>query len=234
MGVTAKVLDGIAKSVKGLFDVRAPVFLIKTVLESPPFTRKPQCFAGRRENKFSLLIQSTQKRKIFPFELLSEDSDREEKLCGGFPDPVVRSQPAAREDAVHMDMVLQFLVPGMEDLDDPGLNAKIFLICAQFQECFSAALMEQAVKELLIAIDQGIEFVGERKYYMEVRGIHDFRPAFIHPDLFEDSLTVGTVPVPAGIIVEFHVPASAAFADIHTETAGLAGKDRAGSFLLFF
>ena len=73
---------------------------------------------------------------------------------------MVRSQPSAREDAVHMNMVIQFLVPGMEDLDDPGLGAKIFLICAQFQKCFCAALMEQAVKEPLIAIDQGIEFMG--------------------------------------------------------------------------
>ena len=94
---------------------------------------------------------------------------------------MVRSQPSAREDAVHMNMVIQFLVPGMEDLDDPGLGAKIFLICAQFQKCFCAALMEQAVKEPLIAIDQGIEFMGKSKHYMEVRGIYDFRPALIRP-----------------------------------------------------
>lgn len=69
MGVTAKVLNGIAKSMKSLFDIRAPVFLIKTVFESLPFPGKLQCFAGSRENKFSLLIQSIQKRKIFPFDL---------------------------------------------------------------------------------------------------------------------------------------------------------------------
>ena len=86
-----------------------------------------------------------------------------------------------------MNMVIQFLVPGMEDLDDPGLGAKIFLICAQFQKCFCAALMEQAVKEPLIAIDQGIEFMGKSKHYMEVRGIYDFRPALIDPDFFKDS-----------------------------------------------
>ena len=234
MGVTAKVLNGIAKSMKSLFDIRAPVFPIKTVFESLPFPGKLQCFTGSRENKFSLLVQSIQKRKIFPFELISKDSDRDKKFCRGFPDPVVRSQPSAREDAVHMNMVIQFLVPGMEDLDDPGLGAKIFLICAQFQKCFCAALMEQAVKEPLIAINQGIEFVGKSKHYMEVRGIYDFRPALIDPDFFKDSLAVGTVPVPAGILVEFHVPAFPARADIDTKSSGFAGKDCMGSFLLFF
>lgn len=59
-------------------------------------------------------------------------------------------------------------------------------------------------------------------------------PAFINPDLFQDSLTAGTVPVTAGTIVEFHVPAFAALADIDSKPAGLAGEDCAGSFPLFF
>lgn len=133
-----------------------------------------------------------------------------------------------------MNMVIQFLVPGMEDLDDSGLGAKIFLICAQFHKCFCAALMEQAVKEPLIATNQRIEFVGKSKHYMEVRGIYDFRLAFIDPDFFKDSMAAGAVPVPAGILVEFHVPAFPARADIDTKSSRFAGKDCTGSFLLFF
>ena len=48
------------------------------------------------------------------------------------------------------------------------------------------------------------------------------------------ALAVGTVPVPAGILVEFHVPAFPARADIDTKSSGFAGKDCMGSFLLFF
>ena len=68
---------------------------------------------------------------------------------------------------------------------------------------------------------------------MEVRGINDFRPAFINPDFFQYSLTDGAVPVPAGIIVEFHVSAFAALTDIDPKPAGLAGKDCTGGFPLF-
>ena len=180
------------------------------------------------------MVQGVQAGEIFPFKLIPEDFDRDEKLCGRLPDPAVRSKPSSGDDAVHMDMVIQFLVPGVEHLDDPGLCSKIFLICAQFQKCFSAALMEKAVKKFLIPVNQGIKFVRECTHHMEVRGVNDFRPAFINPDLFQDSLTAGTVPVTAGIIVEFHVPAFAALADIDSKPAGLTGEDSTGSFPLFF
>ena len=180
------------------------------------------------------MVQGVQKGEIFPFKLIPEDFDRDEKLCGRLPDPAVRSKPSPRDDAVHMDMIIQFLVPGVEHLDDPRLCSKVFFIGRQFQKSFGTASMEQPVEELLITIDQGIEFVRKSKHHMEVRGVNDFRPAFIDPDLFEYSLTDGAVPVPAGIIVEFHVSAFAALADVDPKPAGLAGQDGTGSFPLFF
>lgn len=44
------------------------------------------------------------------------------------PDLMVGCQPAAGNDTVHVDMVVQFLVPGVEHLDDPGRRTKIFLV----------------------------------------------------------------------------------------------------------
>lgn len=180
------------------------------------------------------MVQGIQEGEIFPFKLIPEDSDRNEKFCGGFPNPVVGSKPSSGDDAVHMDMVIQFLVPSVEHLNDPRLRPKIFVVSRQFQKCFGTAFMEQPVKKLLIAVDQRVEFVRECKHHMEVRGVNDFRPAFINPDFFKYSLTDGAVPVPAGIIVEFHVSAFAARTDIDPKSAGLAGKDCAGSFPLFF
>ena len=94
--------------------------------------------------------------------------------------------------------------------------------------------MKQTVKKLLIAIDPGIEFVWKSKYYMEVKRIHDFRPVFIIPDLFEDNLIVGAVLITAGIIVEDHVLASYALTDIDTRPARLTSGNRMRSILLFF
>ena len=46
MGVAPKILDGIAKTVKGLFDIRAPVFPIEAVLEGLPLERIFQLGTG--------------------------------------------------------------------------------------------------------------------------------------------------------------------------------------------
>ncbi len=233
VGIAPQIFDGVTKAVEGLLDVRAPVFSIKAVFELLPDAVLLQFPAGGRKNKFLLLMQSLQEGEIFSLKLIPEDSDRDEKLCGRLPDPAVRSKASPGDDTVHMDMIVQFLVPGVEHLDDPGLCPKVFFVGRQFQKSFGTAFMEQPVKKLLITVDQRAEFVWKCKHHMEVRGVNDFRPAFINPDLFQDSLTVGTVAVAAGIIVELHVSAFPALADIDAKPAGLAGEDRAGSFSLF-
>ena len=233
VGIAPQIFDGVTKAVEGLLDVRAPVFSIKAVFELLPDAVLLQFPAGGRKNKFLLLMQSLQEGEIFSLKLIPEDSDRDEKLCGRLPDPAVRSKASPGDDTVHMDMIVQFLVPGVEHLDDPGLCPKVFFVGRQFQKSFGTAFMEQPVKKLLITVDQRVEFVWKCKHHMEVRGVNDFRPAFINPDLFQDSLTVGTVAVAAGIIVELHVSAFPALADIDAKPAGLAGEDRAGSFSLF-
>ena len=73
---------------------------------------------------------------------------------------------------------------------------------------FAHSIYGAARKEASVTEEQGVEFVRERKYHMEVRGANDFRPALVHPEFFADSLTDGTVPVTAGILVESMCPHS--------------------------
>ena len=93
--------------------------------------------------------------------------------------------------------------------------------------------MEKAVQKLLVTEHQGIEFMRECKYHMEVRGVHHFRPALIHPDLFQDCLAIGAAAVAAGVLVELHMSAFGAFADVNAKPAGFTGEDGTGSFLVF-
>ena len=74
------------------------------------------------------MVTGVQEGKIFPLELIPEYPDRDKELSRGAADPAVRSEPSPGDDAVHVDMVAQFLVPGVEDLYDPGLCAKIFSV----------------------------------------------------------------------------------------------------------
>jgi hypothetical protein len=62
MSVPAKILDGISKAIKGLFNVRTPVFLIKAVTELLPVVGIPEFTAGRRKPQFTTLVVRIQIR----------------------------------------------------------------------------------------------------------------------------------------------------------------------------
>lgn len=94
--------------------------------------------------------------------------------------------------------------------------------------------MKKAVQKLLVTINQGVQFMRECKNHMEVRGVYDFRPAFVHPDFFHDRLTVGAVPVPAGVVMDFGMPAVRTPAGIVSKPPGFAVQNGMGSFSLYF
>ena len=57
---------------------------------------------------------------------------------------------------MHMYMVIQFLVPGMEYLNDPGGGTEVFFISRKFQECFCTASVEKAIEKLLVTVDERV------------------------------------------------------------------------------
>ena len=71
------------------------------------------------------------------------------------------------------------------------------------------------------------------KDHMEIRGIDNFSAAAVHPDLFIDSLAVGTITIPAGIIVDLRMSAFGADADITAALFRFTTDDSLRSFLLY-
>lgn len=120
MGIAPKVFHGIAKSVKSLFYVRAPVLAIKGVFELLPSIGITEPFTGRGEGEQPFLVHGIKQGKIFALKLIAQYPNRNEKLVFGFPDFPIFGKPAAGDNAVHVHMVTHFLVPCMEDLDDAG------------------------------------------------------------------------------------------------------------------
>lgn len=68
--------------------------------------------------------------------------------------------------------------------------------------------------------------------HMEVRGINDFGPAFIHPEFFLNSLAVRAAAVLAGTVMDLEMPSFPALAFIVAESAGFAVHNGMGGFLL--
>ena len=128
MGVSSKVFDGISKTIKGFFDVRTPILFIKFIFPVLPFIGILQSFTGGRKIQLIILIESIEQGKVFSFELISENMYRDKKFTGRLSDLMSFGQPTARNDTVHVHMIIQFLIPCMEYLDDTGCCTEIRLI----------------------------------------------------------------------------------------------------------
>lgn len=232
VGIASKVFHGIAEAIKGLLNIGTPVFFIKCVFPFIPKAGITQLFTGRRKDKGAAFVKGCKPRHIFALELIPQDFYRDKKCSGGSADFSIPCKPAAGKNTVHMHMVSQLLVPGVEDLDDAGLRTEILLIRGQFQERFGAASVEEAVEEVLVAANERVQFMGEGEDHMEIGCVNDLGPALVHPDFLKDGLAVWAVSVAAGIIVEIHVPALGALAYVVSEFSGFAVQDGMCGFFL--
>lgn len=80
VSIFPKVFDSIAKAVEGLFDIRTPVPAVEGSLKILPAIVCPQMGEGRREGKPAAAEKGIKEGKEFPFELIPENRNRDEKL----------------------------------------------------------------------------------------------------------------------------------------------------------
>ena len=232
MGIPSKIFDGVSKSVEGLLDEGAPVNAIKAIPEGIPFCRHREGLYGSGDDKISIRMVFFEPKEILSAELVTQYVDGNEKLSLCNAKLLIRGNSTSGDYAVHVDMVIQFLVPGMEHLNDAGLGAKILSVGAKFQKGFRTAFMKESVKQGLVGVKQRIQLMRQGKDYVVVRCVNDLRTAFVNPQFLFHGLTVGTVAVATGIVVDLKVSAVITAGNIVTELPGLTVQDRKGSFPL--
>jgi hypothetical protein len=69
-----------------------------------------------------------QKGHVFAFELIPQDFYGNKKFTLGLTDLSIGGQSTTRNDTVHMHMVIQLLIPGVEYLDNARCCPEILLI----------------------------------------------------------------------------------------------------------
>lgn len=126
--ITPKVFNGIAKAIKGFLDVGTPVHFIKAVFPFFPLIGIAQIFTGRRKSKAAVFIKRGKMCHIFTLKFVPQNFCADKKAFGRFPDFPIRGKSAAGNDAVHVHMVIQFLVPCVKHLDDTGCCAESLLV----------------------------------------------------------------------------------------------------------
>jgi len=63
---------------------------------------------------------------------------------------VIWSKATCSDDAVHMRMMLQPLVPGMKHAEESNLRTEVSWVASDLLESFGAGAEEQAVQDALV------------------------------------------------------------------------------------
>jgi len=88
-------------------------------------------------------------------ELATEDAaehlDREgEEVARGDPAQVIWSKATCSDNGVHMRMMLQALVPGMEHAEEADLRPEMSRVASDLLKSFGTGPKEQAVQDALV------------------------------------------------------------------------------------
>ena len=132
VGISSEIFHRIAKSMESFFYVRAPFLSIKEIAEFRPFIGIPEFITGSGKNQAAVFVKRIEPCKKFPLEFIPEDFYPEKEAVLYLPYLMVGGKPTTGDNAVHMNMVIDFLVPGVEHLDDPGCCSEMLFICRKF------------------------------------------------------------------------------------------------------
>ena len=63
---------------------------------------------------------------------------------------MIERQSAGGHDTMHVRVMFEFLIPGVEHSEEADLGAEMFGIASDFEEGFSTALQQEVVQDFLV------------------------------------------------------------------------------------
>jgi len=138
----------------------------------------------------------------FAAEDLAENPDREEELVvtGANPASVVRRQATSGDDAMDVGMMLQLLVPGVQDTEKADLGAEMLGVGSDSKQCLGAAAEQQRVDHGFVLQGQRCQLVRQREDDMRIGCSEQLSASRSQPAVARLALTLWAMPVAAGII----------------------------------
>ena len=119
-------------------------------------------------------------------------------------------------------MMFQLLVPGMEHAEEADVGTEMFRIPGDFAQRFSTGPEQQIVDDLLILQGQRGEPTRKREDNMDVARRQEFPAARLKPTVPGVGLTLGTVPIAAGIERDGATSAAGTLIEMTAERGGTA------------
>lgn len=131
-----------------------------------------------------------------------------------------------------MGMKMQVLAPGVENSCMSCSCTEILFVSGQFLYGFCHAAKQQVVTRPLVAVDMCVQLIWHSEHDMKIAYIQQIGFLGIHPALFCERLTFGTVSVSAGIIGRPLVAARRAFIQVAAKSGCSTVEDVIHRFTL--
>jgi hypothetical protein len=152
MGVSAEIAKHLVSPAERRFAVDHPAQGVKLADQTSEQSGLSQAAKQAVELELSGSVSLLECFKKLAAENFAEDLLREKEavVSRAHPEGVISRQAASGNDAVNVRMMLQLLIPGMEDAEEANLGTEMLGVRGDFDECLGAAPEQQTVDHLFV------------------------------------------------------------------------------------
>lgn len=199
MGIATEIVENFFRPPERRLGVDDPLIFIKLRDQAAESAWSLERSGLARKNELAVGKGLTQEVEILATEYDGESFDGEEKIIRSRnPAIAIVGQDASGDEAVEMEMGLELLVPGVEQGDKPGFAAEI--VMAECEKGLSGGIEQDFQEEPFVGEDKGIEFVWESEDDVKISDGQNFSLAGFKPARLVEPLTLGAMPISAGVV----------------------------------
>jgi len=202
MGIGAEVTKHLIGSAERGFAVDHPVRRVKLADQTSEQPGLSQAAKQAVEMELSGSVSLLERFKKLASENFAENPHREKEavIARAHPAGVIARQTAGGNDAVNVRMMLQLLIPGVEDAEEADLGSEMLGVRGDFDQCLGAAAEQQPVDHFFVLQGQRRQLVGECKHDMSVGRSEQLGAPRGQPAVARLALALRAVPVAARVI----------------------------------
>jgi hypothetical protein len=226
MGVSAQVVEDILGAPERRFAVDDPVPAEEWAQERGESFWRGERFQLAMEAQLAFGESAFQSRdELAPKNPRQNRKRKKEAATGGEPAAVVGRESAGGDHTMDMRMMLQLLVPGVEDTKEANLSAQVPGMASDFQQGLGAGAEQQIVENLLVLQSQRRQKMRKGEDHVHVGGGQEFLSASLQPTVAGLGLTLGAVPISARVVRDGAIPAAGTRIAMPAERGGAATLD---------
>ena len=231
MGVLAEIAKRVLRTAERAFRVNHPWGAEQRTKPGRERLGIVQCGECSVEAEFVLRMQLFESiHELAPEDFTQNAHRQEEFLLRVDPLRVVRSQTAGGNNTMNMRMVLEFLVPGVEDAEESDLRAETPRIAGDLKQRLGAGPKQQGIDLAFIDQRQWRKLPRQRKDDVDVARGQEFFSPRLEPAVASVSLALRAMPVPARVEGDGLMSAFGTLIQMSAERGRAATQNRVQNF----